>query len=487
MRLKDKNIFIRLLSAIGFGLPVLACLATDLPQVRLLPTVSGLDSTRSTPFIAWYEDLSKVNYVEREYLVSGKANVYDLQEENTLGIRLPDVPYATRILVRRPLKPEAFNGNVYVEILNATAGWDGDPVFQAVNRYITRNGAAYVGITTKPVAVNFMRDIWDTPELAQLGNRSRYAELEMPYFGQVWDMIAQLASLLRSDAHDNPLRDLQVRKLVLVGYSQSVDYEVTYANHFHQAAPFDGYFLAAGSGNVKKLNRLDGEEEYPLGHPQNMIRVNVPVVRFQTQTEIEADYFNALLARQTEDIYPLVRTYEMAGGAHVDVITNLNGAKALARDLGQPSFGSGCDLPINPLPIGFVQVAVLDILDQWLDGVAPPASTLLSIESYDPLTVELDADGNAVDGVRLPQLAMPMGQYLGSNTGAGFCFLFGGFIPLDSDSFEQRYKDEPQYIEALKPLMEKTISQRFLLPSDRHDFIEHVKSTIRSLHKAAPD
>lgn len=470
-----------LVSILTFGLPALACLAVALPQTKLLPTLPGDESRPSTPFIAWHDDLSKLNYVEKEYRVSGEASVYELQAGNALKVVKPDVPYATRILVRRPLEPGAFNGNVYVEILNATAGWDGDPVFQSASRYITRNGGAYVGITNKPVAVNFLRDQWETPPLAQLGNRSRYADLAMPYFGQTWDMIAQIANLLRSDTQANPLADLAVTRLILVGYSQSVDYQITYANHFHQAASFDGYYLAAGSGNVKKLNRLDGEEEYSFGDANNLIRVDAPVVRFQTQTEIEQRRFGALLTRQTEEAYPLVRTYEMAGGAHVDVNTSISGAKALARDLNLPSFGAGCDLPVNPLPIGFVQVAALEILKRWIEGFPPPASRLLSVASDTEFAVNLDENGNAVAGIRLPQLTMPMGQYLGSNTGPGFCFLYGGFIPMSSESFQLRYESERAYIDALTPLIEKSIGEGFLLAEDRPHFIRHVRSTIRSL------
>jgi hypothetical protein len=34
------------------------------PAVYLLPVVDGSEETRSTPFIAWFEDLSPMGYVE---------------------------------------------------------------------------------------------------------------------------------------------------------------------------------------------------------------------------------------------------------------------------------------------------------------------------------------------------------------------------------------------------------------------------------------
>ena len=48
------------------------------------------------------EDLRKVGYVEDEYLVSGKANVYTWPAPGPAVVRTPNAPYTTRILVRRP-------------------------------------------------------------------------------------------------------------------------------------------------------------------------------------------------------------------------------------------------------------------------------------------------------------------------------------------------------------------------------------------------
>jgi hypothetical protein len=126
-------------------------------------------------------------------------------------------------------------------------------------------------------------------------------------------------------------------------------------------------------------------------------------------------------------------------------------------------------------------VAALEILKRWIEGVPPPASRLLSVASGTEFGVKLDENGNAVAGIRLPQLTMPMGQYLGSNTGPGFCFLYGGFIPMSSESFQLRYESEQADIEALTPLIEKSIGEGFLLAEDRSHFIRHVRSTIKSL------
>ena len=125
-----------------------------------VPVMPGDPETRSTPFLAWYQDLSRVGYVEEEYLVNGEANIYeyvdDVAQRPEVRVATSNVPYTTRILVRKPRNRARFNGTVLVDVLNATAGWDGDAVWYGNFEYIVRTGAVWVGVTTKPVTVDFM-------------------------------------------------------------------------------------------------------------------------------------------------------------------------------------------------------------------------------------------------------------------------------------------------------------------------------------------
>lgn len=467
-----------------FGLVLCAelVLAQGLPTTAVLPIVDGPAASRSTPFIAWYEDLSAQGYAESEYLISGQANLYGYasppsEPPNSSGLAHVEVvqrslPYTSRLLVRAPRRAEDFSGTVFVEVLNPTAGWDGDPIWQMTHDYILRSGGAYVGLTSKPVALRFLRDSWGSADEFPKRNNDRYASLEMPAFGQVWDMLTDTARLLRGDTPHNPLAGYPVQRLVLVGYSQSVAYQVTYANSFHprvmQAtgqAPFDGYFLAAGGAAAKHVNPPVAEQEsLPLGDPRNRVQVAVPVVRFQTQTEIAASH----AVRQTEATHPLMRTYELAGGAHVDQITNAVGGVALERDLGLPNFAASCELALNPVPIGVTQSALLAALEAWIatDQPPPPSRLLEMVERDGAPAIALDADGNALGGVRPPLLELARGQYLASNTGAGFCFLIGGFVPFDHAQLVERYDSPAAYGRRLDRLVEQAVQDGFLLRAD---------------------
>ena len=70
------------------------------------------------------QDLHKIGYVEDEYFLSGKANVYSWPAPGPAVVRTPGAPYTTRALVRRPANPKRFSGNVVVEILNPSNLFD---------------------------------------------------------------------------------------------------------------------------------------------------------------------------------------------------------------------------------------------------------------------------------------------------------------------------------------------------------------------------
>src|SRR5690349_10500487 len=79
------------------------------------------DPAHDYPFFAALEDLKARGYVEEEFLVSGTANRYETPEGATGKVLDGDHKYRTRLLVRRPADPKAFNGTVVVEWNNVTS------------------------------------------------------------------------------------------------------------------------------------------------------------------------------------------------------------------------------------------------------------------------------------------------------------------------------------------------------------------------------
>jgi hypothetical protein len=84
-------------------------------EVRLVPVTEG-----SYPLCAANRqlipyDLEAVGYVEEEYFVGGTANIYTWQKDQKYpDIKLPDAPYMSRVLVRKPKDMKAFSVLVHV-------------------------------------------------------------------------------------------------------------------------------------------------------------------------------------------------------------------------------------------------------------------------------------------------------------------------------------------------------------------------------------
>src|SRR5437763_111067 len=77
-------------------------------DVAAIPKVAGpiAISSVSYPFLTAERtldpaDLKKRGYVEEEFIVTGTANVYDWAADGGLTVKTPNVPYGTRVLVRR--------------------------------------------------------------------------------------------------------------------------------------------------------------------------------------------------------------------------------------------------------------------------------------------------------------------------------------------------------------------------------------------------
>jgi hypothetical protein len=63
-------------------------------------------------------------------------------------------------------------------------------------------------------------------------------------------------------------------------------------------------------------------------------------------------------------------------------------------------------------------------------------------------------------------LEVPLGNYLAFNTGGGFCFLFGGFVPFDDAQLRSRYRNHGQYVKRLTAEATRAVRERFLLQPD---------------------
>jgi len=90
-----------------------------------------------------------------------------------------------------------------------------------------------------------------------------------------------------------------------------------------------------------------------------------------------------------------------------------------------------------------------------------------------------DQDGNAFGGVRLPDVAAPLGTHAGQNPPLSFlCSLAASYVPFAKTkqeretvndgrlSIAERYRDRNEYINRVRVAGRELVSVRLLLPED---------------------
>jgi hypothetical protein len=214
------------------------------------------------------------------------------------------------------------------------------------------------------------------------------------------------------------------------------------------------------------------------------------------------------------DVPENVRIYHLAGTQH--------GEAAFP-----PTPGTGQALG-NPMPQGNVMRALLRAAHQWVEsGTRPPDSrhpslrdqTLVQLKAIgfpaipgvgDPRTIEgpgrlneghfaafpflvpkVDADGNDVAGIRVPELAVPLATTTGWNFRAErignpttLYALLGSYVPFartkadrearrdPRPSVEERYRDREDYLQRIRGSAATLVKDRFLLQEDVDDVVQ---------------
>jgi hypothetical protein len=173
-----------------------------------------------------------------------------------------------------------------------------------------------------------------------------------------------------------------------------------------------------------------------------------------------------------------VRMYDIAGASHAVLLK------------------SDCKLPRERLDWSPVSRATLLHLDRWIGAnTAPPASRVMPLEpatgdkevlgapSYLPKAVverpRRDADGNVMGGVRLPDVAVPLGTHAAQQDPPSFsCALAGAFLPFATTkearetnkdprlSIAERYAGRNDYVNKIRIAARALQADGFLLPDD---------------------
>ena len=440
---------------------------TALAQVPI-PTLEGpVAGGAGTPtIISTTFDPAQIGYTEEEFFTSGTATAYTsadpLGTDGTwTATPASTAAYKTRIVVYRPTAGTKFKGTVVVEWLNVTGSSGRATEWINVHTEMVREGMAWVGVSAQVAGVEGSTGI-------KAQDPARYGSLVHPGDSFSYDIFSQAGQAIRSPAGASPLGTLKVKRLLAGGHSQSADRLTTYINAIDPLARvYDGFLVHSRSGVPPALSQPpQAAIPAPVG---TLIRsdVRVPVLAFETETDLI--YLVYFLARQPDSEH--FHLWEVAGTSHFDAYAALVGLGDLGTDpavaelVVTPLY---CDTPINSGPSHFVVNAAYAALNRWVRRGKPPAEApRLEVTAGPPPAITRDANGNAVGGIRTPQVDVPIAALSGlGQTGPDFCSLDGTVAPFDASTLSSLYPDHHAYVSAFTKATRKATRARYIRRRD---------------------
>jgi hypothetical protein len=382
-----------------------------------------------------------------------------------------------------------------------------------------------IGMAATRDFISFLRDA--RPDSGGSSNPVRFAVRGAIAFG-----ISQSGRFLRDFVKDGFNQDVQGRKVFDGMLAHTAGVGGVFLNHA---------FGQPGRTNTQKEDHMFPENAFPFsaarltdpvtGKTGSLLR-NDGFDPLWMETNTSTEYWQKGASLLTTDplgtrdveLPPNARAYLIAGTQH--------GGQAWMTSTNGP-----CVNPRNPHSPTPALRALLLALDEWVRGKAPPATrvpriadgTLVPVEQlkfpaipgvqlanrvneigvlrdwvkpemdmrrpYRPLVPQVDADGNELAGIRLPQIAAPLATYTGWNLyripqpQGELCDRNGTYKPFaatrndrerDSDpraSLIERYGDHVGYLRQVETVARRMVSERLLLEEDVARLIEDARST----------
>ena len=437
-----------------------------------IPSVVGSDGNDYT-FFASDLDLAARGYVEQEFFYSGRANVYDATVAPGIGARPTPSPtanivsaghpYKTRMVVRRPARPAAFNGTVVVEWLNATSQYDVEALWFRTHEFLMRDGYAWVGITAQSAPIT-------NPALGlKAFSPQRYGSLDLTDGGSLtsgdplsFDVYAQGMRAVRKAG---VLGDLRVKTVIAAGVSQSAGRVSVFVNAIQPrgAAVADAALLYVGGERMRD-------------------DLNLPVFKVLSETEFTAP----ASANEISSLQPdtnRMRTWTVAGTSHSDWASFAVRYALLQRDQPTAPLRDTCARPSRSrIPDRYTLSAATHHLAAWATrGTVPPTAPLIAL-GQDGTTVLRDDRGNALGGLRMAPFQVPTALDTGANEnppgGTGLCFLNGTHIPFDRATLHSLYPDQHTYLREFTGAVWQNVRDGYVMPADASEMLRDAHSSI---------
>lgn len=371
----------------------------------------------------WNHSLHPLDgYSEKEFFFSGQAT-------NLAAGR--SAPYTSRMLVRRPEDPAAFNGTVVVEWLNVTGQNDLETVWPPAGEYLMEQGAAYVGVSAQLAGVCCL------PTTLKLWDPVRYAPLLHPGDDFSYDIFSQAIEALHAPSGTDPLDGLRPEHVAATGASQSASRLTSFINGGYTRGGIDVFNITRGGGPFEDFS--------------------TPI--FQLNEEGLEDH------HPDSDSYVL---WEEAGTAHAPTPWWDYIWREIQRDhaAGLPApdpLDAACS--VNRGSVDYSSRALAFWTQRFLeDGTLPPPAPRIERDaSGEPVR---DEHGLAVGGLRHPFVEVPVAY----NSAEG-CPLWGTHRSWSSAKIRSLYPTHDEYVQRVAAWAGHEVAQGWLLPQDRDDVV----------------
>jgi hypothetical protein len=411
--------------------------------------------------------LASYGYTEEEYFLSGTGYTYKTTGPVTeTGSKIltggPNsngtYPFKTRIVVRRPINPENFNGKVLAEWQNVTAGFDLEPEWDGDPYALMKAGYVYVAVDAQPVGVEGLKKY----------NSERYGSLEVgPSNGSLaFDVYASALEAIRGDGLGvQPLGNLSplIGNVTASGASQSCSELATYYNKVAPLQEVANDFLVTDCTSAIRNDR-----------PAKVLRI---ISEFEGKAEQSAAEFSN----------PSLRYWEIAAGSHVPYMVQANWGPLEERDIGPAEAYCTTKPILSTVEWPYSVDAGLGELIGWQQGGSePPAAP--EDEYVNPKTLKRNSLGIALGGLRLPEVEVPVVLDLAENSAhaapnpypfSAFCTLLGQHQNLSEETLDGLYGNYGEYVEKVKADTTKLVSEGFLLPEGAQRIVDSAEEEPR--------
>jgi len=412
---------------------------------------------RGTPSVRRDGELAARGYVEQEWFVEAVADAFDPDG----GRIVRDVPYATRLVVRRPADGARSSGTALLDPLHMIgempASWD-------AAAWVMASGHTWVGVTVHNSSFGALYGFLGGLDALRDRDPERYATLHLASFDRPppvrsypgpggtdsfalrWNMamahpqghpiVVDVARALRRAA---PFADLGLERIYGCGVSQTSNFWRLFLDGgWHDrgrdqdgAPPFEAYVLMVSPA--------------PAHRPVDAVLVNI-----LSEAEVVGTIVQTPAAAPADCDNPRVRGIELAGAPHTI------GHAEVERP------GSG-HLHTSEPYFAFV-TATLAGLDRWVrDGVPMPHVPPILRDPSRIDGVVRDEWGNAVGGLRAPWLEAPRAQYL-PRCACGPTL--GEVVPFDEGRMSTLYGDPAGFERLWRRAVDRLVEDRLLLAED---------------------